>query len=242
MTEPVSRLANPPLFHVALRLDGERCLVVGGGPVGARKADALLECGAAVTLVSPVVSPSVTALASDRPSPGQAFSGRLRVLRRKYQAGDLAGCRLVVAATGLSEVDRQVFEDARALGVLVNAADDPEACEFLVPAVFRQGPVSIAVSTGGVSPYLASWLRRRLGAVIGPEVADLAEIVGAVRGSLRGAGRSSTGADWDELVDGTLWPLLLTGRREEALQAAEEWLTAELERLPGTDLALLLRE
>ena len=217
---------DPPLFHIALRLGGRPCLVVGGGPVGARKAASLAASGALVTVVAPEVSPEVSA---------ELEGIGVKIERRPYDAADLDGCRLVVAATGVGAVDRKVYEDARARGVLVNAADDPEACEYLVPAVLRTGPVSVAVSTGGLSPYLAGWIKRRVGTVLGPELADLAGIVGRCRSALRGAGLSSEDADWDELVDGVLWPLLEAGKAEEADAAAAEWTARKLAArgLPG---------
>jgi precorrin-2 dehydrogenase/sirohydrochlorin ferrochelatase len=210
--------AAPPLFHLALRLEGQRCLVVGGGPIGTRKAESLASCGALVTVVAPEISPALERLG-------------VKLERRPYEASDLDGCRLAVAATGVPGVDRQVYADARERGVLVNAADDPEACEYLVPAVTRLGPVSVAVSTGGLTPYLAGWIKRRIGEVLTPEVGELAVLVGRCRSSLREAGLSSADAEWAGLVDGQLWPCLQEGRRSEAEAAADAWVAAEIRRL-----------
>jgi precorrin-2 dehydrogenase/sirohydrochlorin ferrochelatase len=202
--------APAPLFHLALRLDGQACLVVGGGPIAARKAASLLECGAVVTVVSPETCSLLEALP-------------VTVARRRYQSGEAAGYRLVVTATALPEVDRQVFLDAERAGVLVNAADDPASCSFLMPAVLRRGDVSVAVSTGGVSPWLAAWIRRRVGDVIGPEIAVLANIVGDARLAIRSAGVSSEGLDWGDLVDGSLWPLVSAGNSTLARSVAARW-------------------
>ena len=199
-----------PLFHLALRLDGQPCLVVGGGPIGARKAAALLECGAVVTIVSPQTCAQVDELG-------------VRVLRRPYLAGEVAGYRLVVTATGDPEVDREVYLDGERAGVLVNAADDPASCSFLMPAVLRRGDVSIGVSTAGVSPWLAGWVKRLIGEAVGAEVADLAAIVGETRAAVRAAGVSSEGLDWAGLVEGALWPLLQAGDLEPARAAAKRW-------------------
>lgn len=210
-----------PLLHLALRLDGERCLVVGGGAVAAHKSAALLECGAVVTVVAPALSEAVRALP-------------VRLVERPVEWADLDGCRLVVTATGEPEVDRAVFAAARERGVLVNAADFPEACDVLWPAVVRSGPISVAVSTGGVSPFLAGWVKRRVAAVLDPPVAALAELVGETRRALRAAGRSSEEADWSRLVDDALWPLLTAGEEEAARAAAAAWLAAELGSRPGS--------
>jgi precorrin-2 dehydrogenase/sirohydrochlorin ferrochelatase len=218
----IDQLTAPaPLFHLALRLDGEPCLVVGGGPVGARKAASLIECGAVVT----VVSPESCAQLDELP---------VSLLRRHYRPGEAAGYRLVVTATGIAAVDREVYLDAERAGVLVNAADDPASCSFLMPAVVRRGNVSIAVSTAGVSPWLAGWVRQRVGAAVGAEVADLATIVGEARTAVRSAGLSSEGLDWSGLVDGELWPLVREGRLELARSAARRWVEERLEADPGS--------
>jgi precorrin-2 dehydrogenase / sirohydrochlorin ferrochelatase len=212
---PARASAPAPLFHLALRLEGEPCLVVGGGPVGARKAASLLECGAVVTVVSPETSAALEALP-------------VTVARRRYRSGEAAGYRLVVTATGNPQVDRRVYLDAERAGVLVNAADDPASCSFLMPAMLRHGDVSVAVSTSGVSPWLAGWIRRRIGEVVGPEVAALAAIVGGARTAIRSAGVSSEGLDWGGLVDGALWPLLSAGDVRSARSVAQRWVEVVL--------------
>lgn len=204
-----------PLFHLALRLDGRRCLVVGGGPVAARKAAALIECGALVTVVAPEISAQLEKL-------------DVAIERRRYHSLDLEGCRLVVAATGVKEVDASVYEDATRAGVLVNAADDPDSCEFMMPAVTRMGPISVAVSTGGTSPYLAGWVKRRVAAMLTPQVAELAAVLAKTRSTARAAGVSTESLDWDGLVESQLWPLLCEGRHDEAATAASVWLSSEV--------------
>jgi precorrin-2 dehydrogenase/sirohydrochlorin ferrochelatase len=128
-----------------------------------------------------------------------------------------------VTATGIPDVDREVYLDAERAGVLVNAADDPASCSFLMPAMLRRGDVSVAVSTGGVSPWLAGWLRRRVGEVVGPEVATLATLVGEARRTIRAAGVSSESLDWGGLVDDVLWPLVSAADLATARSAAARW-------------------
>ena len=135
-------------YPVSLDVEGRACLVVGGGPVAARKASGLLRCGAVVTVIAPDIC---TAMAELSP---------LTIARRPYAAGDAGGYRLVVTATGIAAVDGAVYADADAAGVWVNSADDSEHCSFILPSVHRDGAVTLAVSTGGQSPALASWLRR----------------------------------------------------------------------------------
>lgn len=147
-------------YPMMVDLTGKRCLVVGGGAVAERKVTLLLECGAGVEVVSPRATSRLAALAS---------AGRIRLRRRPVRASDLPGAFLVVVATDDRQVNREVAEQVESAGCLVNVADDPAACSFLVPSVIRRGDLTIAISTGGGSPTLAKKLRQRLEQTIGPE-------------------------------------------------------------------------
>jgi precorrin-2 dehydrogenase/sirohydrochlorin ferrochelatase len=208
------RSSEPP-YLLALRMSGEQALVVGGGRVAARKVASLVECAAVVTVVAPITVPDI-----DRLAP--------RVLHRRYRTGDVDGFRLVIAATGEPAVDRRVFADAEEASILVNAADLHDACRFFVPAVLRRGPVSVAVSTGGTSPALASWLKTRLADFIGPEIGEVALLLGEVRAAVRSAGLSTEGLAWSELLDQELVSAVTEGRLDEAQERASRWLEAQL--------------
>jgi len=194
----------PPYLPVSLKIDGKACLVVGGGPVAARKAKNLLECGADVTVVAPDVCADLSALAP------------LTLLQRPYRHGEAADYQLVVTATGIPAVDGEVFADAEAAGVWVNSADDPVHCSFILPSVHRDGPVSIAVSTSGSSPALASWLRRKVAQHVGPGLGPLAEVLADARRRLHESGRSTESVDWVGLLDGPLPSLVESGQLKEA--------------------------
>jgi siroheme synthase-like protein len=128
----------------------------------------------------------------------------VQVRRRRYRATDLGGQRLVVTATGDPDVNQRVHDDADAAGLWVNAADDPARCTFTLPAVLRRGAVQVTVSTGGASPALSAWLRRRLEAELGPELAELAEALAERRAALHAAGRSTEELDWAPLIEDEL--------------------------------------
>jgi precorrin-2 dehydrogenase / sirohydrochlorin ferrochelatase len=156
-------------FYMAcLDVEGRRCVVVGGGAVGLEKAAGLAACGAAVTVVSPELHESFAELVVDW-------------VPRRYRGGDLDGAFLVIVATGDREVDEAVWRDAEELGKLCNVADVPELCNFILPAVHRQGPIAVAVSTGGASPALAKRLRSEIAELVTPEHARLAEELRAMR-------------------------------------------------------------
>ena len=160
-------------YPIVLNLSGRRAVVVGGGEVALRKARALADAGAHVR----VVAPEFTA--------GFAEDGRFECLAERYQERHLEGARVVVAATDDEAVNRQVAEDARAAGVLVNVVDRPELCDFIVPAQVRRGDLLIAISTGGAAPALAKRLRERLEKEFGPEYETYLAVLGEVREDLK---------------------------------------------------------
>jgi precorrin-2 dehydrogenase/sirohydrochlorin ferrochelatase len=169
-------------FPAFLDLRGRRCLVVGGGEIGERKTRALLECGARVTIVSPLLTPGLAALAA---------SGRLVHRARPFVRSDPRGCALAVAATGDPRVDRVVAAAARRWRALVNVVDRPQHCDFIVPAVLRRGELQIAVSTGGRSPAIAREIRRRLERFFGPEYGELILRAGEARRRAREEARTA---------------------------------------------------
>ena len=150
----------PNYYPMMVDLTGRRCLVVGGGRVAERKVALLLDCGAVVEVVSPVTTLKLTALAS---------AGTIRLAWRAVRPDDLTGAFLIFVATDDPVVNHTVAVQAREAGGLVNVADAPEACSFLVPSAVRRGDLTIAISTGGGSPALAKRLRQRIEATIGPE-------------------------------------------------------------------------
>jgi len=184
--------------------------VVGGGPIAARKVSGLLRCGAVVTVIAPEVCAAMT-----RQTP-------LTMARRAYAPGDAGGYRLVITATGIPAVDGAVYADAEAAGVWVNSADDVAHCSFILPSVHRDGPVSVAVSTGGTSPALAAWLRARLAETSGPGLGQLADLLGQARQRLHDAGRSTERVEWVTLLDGPLPALVRAGHMEQARALVEE--------------------
>lgn len=175
-------------YPVNLVVDGRSCLIVGGGPVAARKADGLLQCGALVTVIAPEIVPELE------------FRSDLLVLRRKYQRGEAGSYWLVITATNDQRTNQDVYDDAVEAQVWVNSADDPQRCAFTLPAVHRQGDVLLTVSTHGSSPALASWLRDELAACIGPEFAALAERLAERRRLVHAGGGSTETQNWRGLI------------------------------------------
>ena len=162
-------------YPAFLDLRGRRAVVVGGGAVAEQKVTGLLDAGARVTVVGPIVSPRLAKL---------AIAGSIALASRPYRPGDLAGAFLAIAATDDRAVNRAVWAEAESRGVLLNAVDDPAHCSFIAPAIHRAGDVAIAVSTAGKSPALAVRLRERIGRLVGPEYGTLLGLLGEVRAEL----------------------------------------------------------
>jgi len=170
----VQGMLDTPFYIACLRLSGRRCVVVGGGDVGLEKVEGLLACDADVTLVAPEARGELERYADE---------GSIRWERRGYAGeSDLAGALLAIAATDDSEVNISVYEDAERRSMLVNVADVPPLCSFILPAIVRTGPLAIAISTAGSSPALAKRMKREIAETFGEAYARLALILNEERG------------------------------------------------------------
>ncbi len=161
-----------PYYPLFLDLADKLCIVVGGGAVAERKARGLLDAGARVRLISPEVTRGVRRLA------GQ---GRIEVVPREYQEGDLEGAALAIAATNAEEVNMRVAKESKRLSIPLNVADNPDLGDFIVPSVVRKGPVVVAVSTSGLLPVLARKLKEEIELKLFADYVPYARRVGAFR-------------------------------------------------------------
>lgn len=175
-------------YPVNLDLHDVPVLVVGAGRIGARKAEGLVAAGARVRLVASEVSAHIDGIDVTE----------IRI--RPFDSVDLDGVRLVVTATGHPDVDAEVSRMARARGLWTNAADQPVDCGFILPAIARVGRVTVAVSTDGASPALASELRTVLAEWLTDDLATLAEQLSDERSAVKARGESTEDIDWTERV------------------------------------------
>ncbi len=166
-------------YPLLLDLEGRPVLVVGGGPVAARKVAGLLEAGARVTVVAPEACPELRE---------RIDRGEVRWVPRGFEPGDLEGTVLAFVATSDPGVNRHATREARSRGVWVNAADDPGGSDFHVPAVVRRGRLTVAVATAGASPEAAAWVRDRIAGHLPPALGELVDLAGRVREMARGSG------------------------------------------------------
>lgn len=214
---------SPAPYPVNLCLDGQPVLVVGGGPIAARKVEALLRAGASVT----VVAPAAVVAVSQNPE--------VVWLRRPYRPAEAAYYRLVVTATSDPEVNALVARDCEAAGVFANSADDPANCSFTLPSVARRGDLQVAVSTGGRSPALARWLRRRIERDIDSGYATLLDLLAETREEAKAAFGTSEVPGWEAALDSGLLELVRAGLTVEARSLLRRHLGLPAAEADGTE-------
>ena len=199
----------PEYYPAYLNLAGKRCVIIGGGTVAQGKIAALRDAGAQITVISPDATTGIQRAAQ---------RGQVEWLARKYQAGDLAGAFIAVAATNVWHVNREIFEEAERLGVLLNVVDDPDLCTFIAPSIVKREPVTLAISTGGASPALARKLRETLADAPALEWADLAKVLAEARKEIKQRRTVIDPERWQCCLTTELLQMAQSGRQEDALQ------------------------
>ncbi len=202
-----------PIFLIGLEAKG--CVVVGGDAEAERKVEGLLECDAAVTVISPVVTDRLRKWADE---------GTITWTPRDYKRGDLRGKFLVIVTGQDPQTNDLIWREAEAEGVLVNVMDDPPHCNFIAGSVVRRGPLAIAISTSGCAPALAVRLREKMERDLGPEFASFLDLMGKLREPLaaRYPDFETRRARWYELVDSDVIDRLREGRPDLARRRAAE--------------------
>jgi uroporphyrin-III C-methyltransferase/precorrin-2 dehydrogenase/sirohydrochlorin ferrochelatase len=198
-----------PAFH---DLSRRPSLVVGGGEAAARKLRLLLKAAARPVVVAPRVGAEIAALAQ---------AGSLTWHARAFAPADIAGCTLVIAATGLAEVDAAVSAAAQAAGLPVNVVDRPELSSFITPAIIDRDPLVIGISSGAEAPILARQLRARLESLLPANLGRLARFAGAFRGAV--AAQIGDGVQrrrfWERFFAGPVADKVLAGDEVGAREA-----------------------
>ena len=200
-----------PYYPIFLDIEDRDVVIIGGGPVCERKAETMMRYGARVTVVSPNFTPAIESWASD---------GKLRIRRKPYDAGDLDGASIVIASTDDEAVNTQIATDCRKRKIPVNVVDVTHLCEFIVPAIVEQGSIQLAVSTGGKSPALARTLKEDLQKFVGPEYAEINDLLGTLRPSAKRVLPTDTDRKrfFDGIIARGVVDMLRQGRRREAYE------------------------
>lgn len=201
--------AHPAPYPVMLDLDGRDALVVGGGAVAARKASALVAAGARPRVVAPSLGVELRR---------RHEAGEITWEARGARAGDADGAAFVVCASGDPRADAAVAARARELGIPVAVASDAALGTASLPASFRRGRLTVAVSSGGSSPAFAAFMRRHLERELGPEFGQLAELAARMRRAGRAAGLDAAER---ERIAAAMLPRLLELLRDSKGEEAE---------------------
>ncbi len=159
-------------YPVFLKLEGRKCLVIGGGGVAERKVRTLARCGADIYVVSPELTSGLKEMSD---------TGRIHHRAGFYHPTDLEDVFLVFCATDDDEINGAVAADCAARNIAVNVVDDPKRCSFVVPSVVHRGDFKLAISTGGNSPHLARVIRQDLETLFGPQFEEFTTFIGRVR-------------------------------------------------------------
>ena len=219
-----------PIF---LTLRARRCVVVGGGHVAERKLALLLRAGAQVEVIAPQPSEELERLAT---------AGDITVSKREFEAADVCGAALVIAATDDAVVNEKVAAAAEQAGVLVNVVDQPGVGNVVMPSIVDRSPVIIAIGTGGNAPVLARMLRAKLESLIPQAYGELASLLGSLRERVRAAVPDGVARRrfWERTLDGPAAELIFAGRRADAVESIERGLAqAGHERAPEGEVYLI---
>lgn len=206
-------------YPIFVNLRNKNCLVVGAGEVGKRKAQSLLEAGA--NSVS-IIDTNTTA------SELESFTKMENVHFecREFRESDLEGKFIVMACTSNAQVNKKISQLCEQRETLCNIADQPEKCSFIVPATFKRGDLTVAISTAGQSPAMARRIRCELQESFGDEYAQLLTLMGRIRPLMLGLGMDTHANTtvFRELVNSNL----LFALRSHDLDAAREILEESL--------------
>src|SRR5688572_23415067 len=196
-------------FPAFLDLRGRTALVVGGGPVAARKVHLLLDAGARVRVVAPSLVTELRALVSD---------AAIEHIDGRFEPDHLREASLAIAATSHYTVNAEVAAAARARNVPVNVVDDAQLSSFIVPAIVDRSPVIVAIGTGGQSPVLARWVRARIEALLHPRLGRLGDLAGRWRRRVKAAfsGVARRRRCWETALEGRAAQYALEGRDDLA--------------------------
>ena len=197
-----------PLF---LNLQQQRCLVVGGGEVAARKLELLIKAGVDITVVAISLCQRVEALKSQYP---------LTIKLKAFTPDDLANAQLVVAATDNRELNAEIAANAKAIGLWVNVVDRPDLGNFIFPAIIDRSPLIAAVASGGASPVLTRLLRGKIESVIPSAFGKLADLADQFRPMVKEhiQNPAQRRVFWERVLQGPVAELVFSGRIKQAEQ------------------------
>ena len=205
-------MINLPIF---IKLQSQRCLVVGAGTVATRKIKQLLIAEAQIFVVAPDICDELKKI--------NEFE-EIHYIKQNYIEEHLEEKKLVIAATNNRQLNTEIAEHAKAKGILVNVADNPEAGNFILPSIIDRSPVVIAVSTSGVAPVLTKLLSTRIETIVPFSYGRLAALIGKFRSLVKEKipDRKDQRRFWENALDGPIAEMFCAGQEEKSLKLLKE--------------------
>lgn len=206
-----------PIFY---DLSVRPCLVVGAGDIAARKVRQLRKAKATVIVIAPDICDELKSFVDNN---------EIQYIAKQFSKELLDDKMLVIAATNVQEVNKQVSEQAKERNIPVNVVDNPDLCSFIMPSIIDRDPVQIAISTGGASPVLARLLRARLETLIPASYGRLAQLMSNFREHVRQRypNMQERLRFWENILQGSVAEMIYAGQDKPALAALEKTLLEE---------------
>lgn len=208
-----------PIFT---QINHKPCIIVGGGPVAARKADLFIKSGAQVTVIAPELKTEMQ---------HHLEQGKVTWQWGEYSdvlMASLPRPQLVISATDNQAVNLAVYHYCQQQGIPVNVADQTEYCDFILPAIVERGPMTVAVSTGGRSPVLARYMKARLETLLPHSLGKVSNILGQYRQAVKDQITDPDGRKcfWENLLSGSFLNRVAQGDSQAACQQLEQQLAS----------------
>ncbi len=159
-------------FPILISISNRPCLIIGGGPIARHKVESLLKFSPDITIIAPDVDEKLAEIAGEN---------NYKILKKQYQASDLNGFELVIAATGKKDLSKQIWQDCKERKIKINTFDDHQYCDFILPATVKRGALTVSVGTQGKSPFLTKEIRRWMNRMFPPEWGEVVEIAADFR-------------------------------------------------------------
>ncbi len=162
-------------FPVLINLKKFPCLVIGGGEVASRKVTSLKEFNADITVLSPRICVQLKELAQ---------KNQIKIIKKSYSREYIKNFKIVFCTTDNNETNKIIHRDCTEEGILINVADDPPLCDFILPANIKRGNLTISVSSQGQAPFYTKEMKKKLDGFIPPVYSDIIELAGIFRKEL----------------------------------------------------------
>ncbi len=159
-------------FPILISISNRPCLIIGGGPIARHKVVSLLKFSADITIIAPDIDEKLAEIAGEN---------NYKILKKQYQSSDLDGFEMVIAATGKKDLSKQIWQDCKERKILINTVDDPQYCDFILPATVKRGALTVSIGTQGKSPFLTKEIRGWMNRMFPPEWAEVVEIAADYR-------------------------------------------------------------